>query len=162
MQKNNSGYLLMEAVVCAFLTFIVFGSAIHIFSYANNNWKNGEDYYDMSQNYRQANIKLIDEIRESCGLEILDSSNSGWIKIYKSIDKSQFITLKLKYNKLFIGYNNLLNPNAELCNYIETFRVEYLPKGSKSTDKATGVNVYMKFKKDNKEFSSKNCIAFRY
>lgn len=157
---NNKGYLLLEAILAVGLTVVIMGSGLYLWIQSIKDWYQGESYFEIRQNSREAISKLTDEIRESHGVEIVDSA-SGWIKVYKTYDKSQFTSFKIKKNKLFIGYNNILNPNSELANYINVLKVEYLPEGVTEADDAKGVKIYMQFAHNKKTYEVNTSIAFR-
>lgn len=160
MKLRNNGFMLIELVVAITISVIIIGTGFLILNLCLKNWSYAQSSMELNYNSREVTDKLVDEIRESYGVEILDN-NQGWIKIYKSMDKTKFITYKVKNNKLFVGYNNTLNSNSEFANYIKSLKLTYLPDGEKNVDAAKGVNIYLEFGDNNKNSNINTSVAFR-
>lgn len=158
---NNKGYLLIEIILAVSISMLILGTALMILFDVLKNWSVGESKLEITYNLREAMNYIGDEVRGGSSVEILDSSDSGWIKVYKNSDKSSFTTFRLKNSKLFVGFGNTLNPNSEISNFVETFKVTYIPEGVTEPEKATGINVLLKFKRNKQEIETATGFAFR-
>lgn len=159
---NNKGYILIEVLATLLISGIICGVGLNLFTQCAKEWSKGISNYDIIYNCRHSINKLYDEARDSCGAEILDFSDNGWVKLYRSEDENEFITFRMKNNKLFIGYNNVLNSNSEFSNFVDSFKVEYIPNNVDNYKDATGINIFLKYKKDSKIFDTNIKVAFRY
>lgn len=158
---NNKGYLLIEIMAAVCIGMLALGTASTILFNVLKDWSEGESKLEITYNLREAMNYIADEIRGSSGVEILDSSDNGWIKVYKNSDKLSFTTFRLKNGKLFIGFGNMLNPNSEISNFVKAFKVTYIPKGVTEPEKAAGVNVLLKFERSNQKLNMTTGFAFR-
>lgn len=156
--NNKKGFTLVEVIIAVSVMSIIMICLIALFHTSILGWSYGESKVELNYNGREALGKLSKEISEANRVEILDSTDNGWIKIYKTEDESEYVTFRLKYNKLFIGYNRL-DSNTELTTCLKAFKVEYLPSGS-NINTATGAYITLKLS-DNKnvlEFGTSICF----
>lgn len=161
MKFNIKGFLLIEYIIAVSLSVIIITAASYLMADSFKNWAKGESHFESGYNCKETINKLSNEIRDSYGVEIIDNSDKAWIKIYKSSDKKQFITFRLKNDKLFIGLNNTENPNSEFSNYIKIFRVKYLPNNANTFEESKGVNIYLLFEYNKNQFDIDTSIAYR-
>ena len=161
MKLENRGYMLLEIILAITIGMLVVGAGSCILYNLIKAWGDEESKLEISYNLKESLNSLTDEIRGCYGVEILDASNGNWIKVYKSEDKSKFITYRAKNNKLFIGYNNIVNPNSELANFIKSFKVNYLPLGVTESENASGVKIELKLENNKKSLDSAASVAFR-
>lgn len=158
--KNNKGYLLIETIVAVGISIIVIGCGMLFLFISIKSCCESETKMELNYNCKETANKIASEIRDSYGVEIIDSNN-GWVKVYKSEDKTQFISFRIKKNKLFVGYGNTLNSNSEFSNYLKTFKVTYLPNGVDNPEQARGVNIFMEFEKNKDTIKVSTSAAFR-
>lgn len=158
---NDKGYLLIEVILAVCIGMLVLGTASMLLFSGLKDWSDSESRFEITYNLREAMNYIADEIRGSYSVEILDFSDDGWIKVYKTSEKSKFTTFRLKNNKLFIGFGNTLNPNAEISNFIKAFKVTYIPEGETDPDKATGVKLLLKFERNKQQLETITSLAYR-
>jgi len=160
MKTNNRGFLIVELIVAVSIMSVIILTLFALLIVSIRGWNNGESSLELNYNARETLDRLTKEIREGSGVEIIDSSDQGWLKVYKSEDKTEFVTFRLKNNKLFLGLNNIQNPNSEFSNYIKKFRIEYYPKGSSQIN-AKGVKIYLGVGDIRKSIYLDTCVTFR-
>lgn len=158
--NNNKGYILLEIIISISIAMLVLSSASVLLYSSVKSWCYAQSSIEVSYNAKEALNKVTKEFNDCYGIEIIDESGNGWVKVFTSMDRSRFITFRMKNNKLYVGYNNMLNPNSEIASNIKSFKVEYLPKGSDSYS-AKGVTVYFLFNNGKKNFDCNTSVAFR-
>lgn len=160
MKDNNKGFILLESLAAISISIIIISCGLLILYICLKDWYIAENKMELNYNCCDSINKLVEEIRDSYGVEILDEQN-GWIKIYNNSDRTQFTSYRIKNKKLFVGYSNVLNSNSEFANYLKEFKVKYIPQGVEDFSQAKGVNIFMKFEKNNFNFDISTSAAFR-
>lgn len=159
--NNNKGYLLIEIILAVCIGVMVLGTGTMLLFSGLKDWNEGESRLEVTYNLREAMNYIADEVRGSQGVEILDFTENGWIKVYKTSDKINFTTFRLKSNKLFVGFSNTLNPNAEVSNFVKTFKIDYIPEGVTDPNRATGIKIILKVERNKQNMEIATALAFR-
>jgi prepilin-type N-terminal cleavage/methylation domain-containing protein len=157
---NKKGFALIEAIVAIVIVGLIAGTATGLMVTTFKTWKMGEEDFDVLYNCKETLNVLEREIRESYGVEIIDQEN-GWIKVFKNEENSKFTSFKIKNNKIFVGFNSMLNSNSELSRHVSKFKVSYIPSDVTNYKDAKGVKINLKFLFDKKTYNIDTSFAFR-
>lgn len=160
MKANDKGFSLIEVVAAVSITSTVMLVILTIFTTCMRSWSYSTSTMELNYNAKETIDKLTKEIQEGYRVEIIDDSGQGWIKIYKTQDLSQFVSFRLKNNKIFLGLNNIETPNCEFSNFVKAFKTEYYPEGCNQID-AKGVKIYLKFGDTKNCIDLNTCVTFR-